>query len=113
MVCRLARLSRGRVAESDVQVSPQRHRAGFRPQPETFRSPTQQPVVGLEAKSPEATRTVAGGASASERPPGTCVMSEFRPRQGSRRVSVCRRHTGETPRPLTGSKLELHIDPVV
>src|SRR5438045_2426971 len=55
----------------------------------------------LEAKSPEATRTVAGGASASERPPGICVMSEFRPRQGSRRVSVYRRHTGETPRPLT------------
>ena len=65
-----------------------------------------------EWKSPEAARTVAGGASASERPPGIHVMFELQPRQGSRRVSASNMTSaisGETPRPLTGSGLQLHM----
>src|SRR5881394_1860284 len=60
----------------------------------------------LEAKPPEAARTVAGGASASERPPVYVWCPNFDPGRGRGAF----RYAVETPRPLPGSRLELHLD---
>ena len=60
----------------------------------------------LEAKSPEATRTVAGGASASERPPDISVMSESTPAGVAEGFGMPSTHSATPP----GSELELHMD---